>query len=626
MCGICGVYKFEGPVCPDGSLGLMVESLRHRGRVSSEWYGGRAALGARRLPIVDLLNSPQPVFNEDRTVVIVGNGEIYNHKELRHELQMKGHRFSTDGDLECILHLYEEEGENLWGRLRGMFGMALYDLRQDLLLLARDPMGIKPVFYYLRDQMLLFGSEIKAITAHPSFQAELNPQAISDYLSLQFIPKPQTIYKGVLSLPQGSYLKVHGPGLVQVKRYWNITVSSDARPRDEREVAEQAFTLLSTAVKRRLMSDVPLGVLLSGGLDSSAVAVLAAEMHTEPIKTFSIVFREQGFDESPFSREMARFLKSDHHELVLDYATIVNSMEEIGSFFDEPFCEASSFAIYHMCRYAKDYVTVILAGEGADEIFCGYDFHLAQHLAGYYRLVPGFLREMIRRLAILLPTSPHKAGLDQKLKRFTDGVRYDFPKSHFWWFASLNDEQKRGLLAPDFLETVDRPDTSQLYAELFESFNSEDALNRLMAIDCSVPLADCLLLRADRMSMAHTMELRVPFLDVDLVNFAFSLPSRFKISGFRNKLPIRNAFLGRMPERIRTRTKKGLTIPYQTWFINQGKELLFDNLTGDRVNSLGIFREKSVEALLEDHFANRRNNATPLWVILNLALWLERNA
>lgn len=598
----------------------------HRGTLDGMWTGNNIGIAVRRLPIIDILHSPQPMFNEDRSLVLAGNGEIFNFKELRAELRTKGHKFRTKGDLECILHLYEEYGNQLWNKLRGQYAIAIYDIPRDTLLLARDPLGIKPLFYYRKSSLFLFGSEIKSLKSHPSFESELHPQAIADFLSLQFVPKPQTIYKDVYSLPPGSTL-VLKEGKIELVKFWEIAITSDGSSQSRETIAAESLRLLKTSIKRRLISDVPLGILLSGGVDSSALAALASEMAEEPIKTFAIVFKEKSFDESEYSRLMAEYLKSDHHELVLDAVTMLDSMEEISYYFDEPFCEGSTFPIYHICRYAKDYVTVILSGEGADEIFGGYETYSAQHMARYYRILPAPVRRALHYIAHKLPVSDNKVSLDMKLRRFTDGVKFNPPKAHFWFRASMNDSEKRKILNRDFISGLDRLETSQIYEDVFSSFASSDVLNKLMATDCLIHLVDDLLLRADRMSMAHTMELRVPYLDIDLVNYAFSIPSAHKIKGLFNKIPLRDAVKNVIPEKIRKRGKRGLNMPYQKWFKQKGwKELLHDSFQKENIETLGIFNYEGVQTMLTEHVKGIHNHAHALWTTLNLILWLKNNA
>ncbi|MCF8127777.1 MAG: asparagine synthase (glutamine-hydrolyzing) [Deltaproteobacteria bacterium] len=625
MCGITGVYNYKSAVPPSRHIGEMLSSIMHRGTVDGTWSNETAALGSRRLPIVDLENSPQPIFSENKNLILIGNGEIYNFNELRSNLLKKGHRFSTSGDLECILHLYQEQGNEVWNKLRGMFAVAIYDRNGKTLTLARDHMGIKPLFYYDSVDSFLFASEMRSITIHPSFKKELNTQSVADFLSLQFIPKPQTIYKGLLSLPPASFL-VMKEGNISIKKYWTIEPDPSNLGLSREDIAAKTLSLLKTSVKRRLMADVPVGVLLSGGLDSSMIAALTNEMASEQVETFSIVFKEASFDESPFSRLMARHLGTNHHEVVLNSSTILGSIENISYHLEEPFCEGSAFPIYHICNSAKDYVTVILSGEGADEIFCGYEPYAALNLSRYYKKIPYSFHQLFSSMVNRLPVSEKKVSLDLKLKRFTSGVGFDPPKAHFWFRCSMNDDEKYQVLTKDFLGQLIRPAASVLYEDQYNTMTSEDTLNKIMATDCNLHLADDLLLRADRMSMAHTMELRVPFLDIDLVNFAFSLPSSKKLSFRQNKIPLRDAVKGLIPNKIRLRPKKGLNMPYQQWFRQKGwKEILHDCLLPENLKSMGFFNVEAVQKMLSDHTAKRKNNAHALWTMMNLILWLKNN-
>jgi asparagine synthase (glutamine-hydrolysing) len=623
MCGICGIVDFTSAGDLHCDIERMLGTIQHRGTENGSWVSENVALGIRRLPIIDLQGSSQPLFNEDRTLVLVGNGEIYNFKELRTELAALGHRFNTGGDLECILHLYESFGNDFWKRLRGQFAVAIYDAKNRLMVVARDHLGIIPLFYQHTDSCFLFGSEIKSMAVLESFRKELNPTALADFLCLQFIPKPETVYRDTRSVPPGSFLVVDN-GRATVRSFWSINLPADAPRISREEIAHETLFLLRQAVSRTLMSDVPVGVLLSGGLDSSGIAVLAAEITRKQLHTFSIVFKETTFDESRYSREMAGLLGSRNHEVVLDEEIILDSMLEISECFDEPFSEGSAFPIYHICKHAKDFVTVILSGEGADEIFCGYEPYMAQQFLRYYQALSLPIRRWLRAGVHLLPVSDDKVSWDLKLRRFVDGASYSPAKAHFWWRCSMNDSEKLRVLNSDFLAGLAHNETSRFYEERFASFPSSDTLNRIMATDCTLHLVDDLLLRANLMSMAHTMELRVPYLDVDLVDFAFSIPSRQKVKGFSNKLPLRDALNGFLPDSIRKRPKQGLNMPYQKWFKRpRWRELLHDTLAKSNIDSLDIFQADGLQSMLAEHERGTHNHAHALWVTLNLVLWLK---
>lgn len=604
----------------------MLGTIAHRGKVSGWWVCENVALGTRRLPVIDIQGSSQPIFNEDKSLVLVGNGEIYNFRELRAELEADGHKFITDGDLECILHLYEKYGNEFWPGLRGQFAIAIHDTRQRLTILARDHLGIIPLFYQRTDSCFLFGSEIKSISAHGAFQQELNPQALSDFLCLQFIPRPQTVYSQVRSLPPASILVLEN-GTYSIQSFWSVNPPANPTKRSREEIAYQTQHLLNQAVSRTLLSDVPVGVLLSGGLDSSTIASLVAQNTRKQLHTFAIVFKEKSFDESPYSQQMAKLLGSQHEEVVLDEDAVVDSMPEIGEYFDEPFAEGSAFPIYHICKRAKDFVTVILSGEGADEIFCGYEPYMAQQFLRYYQSLPQAIRKWLRAGVRSLPVSDNKVSWDFKLRRFVEGAAYAPIKAHFWWRCSMNDLEKLRVLNTDFCASLARVDTSVLYDERFASFTSDDTLNRIMATDCSLHLADDLLLRANLMSMAHTVELRVPFLDVDLVDFAFSIPSKQKMRGFNNKLPLRDALKGLLPDSVRLRPKQGLNMPYQKWFKRpRWKQLLHDTLAKSNVAPLGIFSSEGIQVMLAEHERGDNNHAHALWTTMHLVLWLKRHS
>jgi asparagine synthase (glutamine-hydrolysing) len=623
MCGICGIMSFHSPNGLRRDLERMLKTIDHRGTATGAWICNDVALGTRRLPIIDLQGSSQPLFNEDGSIALVGNGEIYNFRELRNELHALGHKFRTDGDLESILHLYESYGNGFWQRLRGQFAVALYDISNRRMILARDHLGIIPLFYQQSSSCFLFGSEIKAIAAHPSFQKDLNPTALADFLCLQFVPKPQTVYQNVRSLPPGSLLTLED-GKETIRSFWSVHIKTDGPYRSREDLAQETKRLLRQSVSRTLISDVPVGILLSGGLDSSGIAALAAQITRKPFHTFAIVFEGKSFDESPYSREMAGYIGSQHHEVVLDEHIILESLSKISECFDEPFAEGSAFPIYHVCRIAKEFVTVVLSGEGADEIFCGYEPYAAQQFLKYYRSLPKFIRRALRAGVHRLPVSDSKVSWDFKLRRFVEGAEHPPAKAHFWWRCSMNDSEKQRILNGDFLaEIVDR-DTSRFYEERYDSFPSEDIIARIMAADCTIHMPDDLLLRANLMSMAHTLELRVPYLDVDLVDYAFTIASRHKLRGFTNKMPLRDALQGVVPERIRSRPKQGLNMPYQKWFKRRRwKELLHDTLDRTSVKQLGIFNGDGIQTMLAEHERETHNHAHALWATMNLVLWLK---
>lgn len=623
MCGICGIVELGPAQRLEIDIERMLRAIRHRGTVDGYWIERNVAMGVRRLPIIDIEGSSQPIINEDKTLVLIGNGEIYNFRELRSQLAALGHTFTTNGDLECILHLYESYGNDCWKKLRGQFAIALYDTRRLRLTLARDQLGIIPLFYQSTKARFLFGSEIKSIAAHASFQKELNQVALADFLSLQFIPRPQTIYRDVQSLAPGSVLTLEdGTGVIH--SFWSVSLATETSNRSREEISLQTRLLLNQAVSRSLTSDAPVGVLLSGGLDSSGIAALAAQITRKPFHTFAVVFKEKSFDESPYSREMARRLGSQHHEVVLDEDIILDSMSEIGECFDEPFAEGSAFPIYHICKCAKDFVTVILSGEGADEIFCGYEPYTAQQFLKYYQTIPQTVRKWLRAGINRLPVSDSKVSWDLRLRRFVEGASYEPAKAHFWWRCSMNDDEKSRVLDADFLRDLEHVATSRFYEERFASFTSDDSINRIMASDCTLHLPDDLLLRGNLLSMAHTVELRVPYLDVDLVEFAFTIPSKQKLRGFTNKIPLRDALKGFLPDGIRTRAKQGLNMPYQKWFKRpRWKQLLHDTLSKSSVDPLVIFNSEGIQSMLCEHERGAHNHAHALWVTTILILWLK---
>jgi asparagine synthase (glutamine-hydrolysing) len=627
MCGITGWANLESHTPPpDGArelLHAMCERMVHRGPDSEGLYvTNGVALGMRRLAIIDLVTGEQPVFNEDRSVAVVLNGEIYNYRELRAGLEKRGHSFRSASDTEVLPHLYEEYGDAMLGKLNGMFAFALWDSRRRRLLVGRDRFGEKPLYWGTFDNTLLFASEPKVLLAHPAVKPSLNLQALRQYLSFDYVPAPLSIYEGINKLPAAHKLVVED-GQVEVARYWQLSYKTAEPVPSENEAAEHLRELLADAVRMRLVSDVPLGVLLSGGVDSSSVAALAVRSSSEPVKTFSISFAEASFDESAYARGVAKFLGTDHHEERLSANLAANLVSEIGAWMDEPFSDPSLVPTYLLSRFTRKHVTVALGGDGGDELFAGYPMYAGLRWAEFYNRLPLPLRtRVVEPLIRMLPVKTKNLSLDYKALRFVTGARYDTVARHHVWFGSFTPEEQKDLLTPEALATTD----SEIYAQarqFAEECDSDDLVTRMQSVDTRLYLAEDILTKVDRASMAVSLEVRAPFLDPRVAEFAASLPCNYKLRGQKTKYILKKAVHELLPPFVTRRGKKGFGVPVAEWLKVKLRPLARDLLSPERIRRGGVFNPSYVERLQDEHERGIANHRKLLWTLLMFELWHE---
>jgi asparagine synthase (glutamine-hydrolysing) len=639
VCGIVGKIYFEQarPV-ERNVLEAMCDTIVHRGPDADGYYlNGPVGLGSRRLSIIDVDGGRMPISNEDKTVWVVYNGELYNFQSLRERLQRAGHRFATNSDTETIVHLYEEEGDDFVRYLNGMFAVAIWDDRKKRLVLARDHIGIKPLFYSVTADRLLFGSEIKALLPD-GIDREIDPIALHDYLSLNYVPGPRTLFAGVQKLPPGHILTFDAAsGAVAVREYWDVPREQDRpAPRTGADLENELLQLLREIVRDQMISDVPLGAFLSGGIDSSLVVALMSEVSGRPVKTFSIGFQEESYSELPYARLVANRFGTDHHELVMQPQAheVVTAM---ANYFDEPFADSSSAAVFAVSELAARHVKVALSGDGGDELFGGYYTYQADKLARIFRRLPRFLTGgLLPTLVHLLPTSDRKASLDFKLKRFVQGASLPPLPAHFAWKAFFSEDMKAGLYRPsngngsgngngNGHHNGRRPSV-ELLQSYYDRYASDDLLNRLLYVDMKVQLVDDMLTKVDRMSMAHSLEVRVPLLDLRLVEFMARLPSSWKIRRMTLKYLLKRVAARLLPKEILRRPKAGFTIPVSVWLKNELRDMVSDYLSPSRVADQGLFRAEVVEEMLNAHWAGRHDYSRNIWNLLMFSLWHERYA
>ena len=616
MCGIAGIVNSSRAPVAREVIHRMCQAIVHRGPDEEGIFiKDGAALGMRRLSIIDLASGQQPVFNEDRSAWIVFNGEIYNFPELRAGLEKRGHRFSTHSDTEVIIHLYEEYGADCVKQLRGMFAFALYDERQRRLLIARDRLGKKPLHYAHADGRLLFASEIKAILAVAPELAEINSAAILGYLYFGYVLDPNTAFRGIKKLPPGHLLEFQDDA-VRVRRYWDLPEYGTQTQLKEPEILEELEQRLAEAVRIRLISEVPLGALLSGGTDSSTVVALMARASSTPVKTFSIGFRHADFDEAPYARMVAQKFGTDHHELFLE-PDVVETVETLTSSLEEPFADSSMLPTYYISCLARKHVTVALSGDGGDEIFAGYDryrTHLRDRSFGW---IPPWAGRWYRERIY-----PH---LSQRLRGRNVAYSISLPWSERYLegISFRVFQREMSLISADFLKSAEsREDPFGRFRDFVEEAPASDPVSRVLYLDTKTYLPGDILTKIDRMSMATSLEARVPMLDHVFVEWVTSLPAEWKMRGNTQKYILRKlAERVGVPDAVLNRPKQGFALPLVHWMRHELKEMILTILLEPRTLARGYSNPRAVRRLLDDHFVRGRDQSGRIWRLLILELW-----
>ncbi len=624
MCGICGFcFPDKRPVDHD-ILTKMASALQHRGPDDEGYYtGAGVALGHRRLSIIDLDTGQQPIHNEDKTIYVVFNGEIYNFPELKKELEKKGHRFYTKTDTEVLVHLYEEREERCVESLAGMFAFAIWDGKRRKLLLARDRIGIKPLFYAYNGKELAFASEPKALLRLPWIEGELDPQGLSHYLSYDFIPAPYCIYANIKKVPPGHQV-IYQDGALRCERYWDLDLSDRFDGNiDEEELCELIWGEFCRVVKTHLISDVPLGVLLSGGIDSTSVLAALRYEGVDDVKTFSIGFEDPSFDESRYFRRAASFFETEHHEEVLAPHKLIDIIPQVAAILDEPLADASIMPTYLLSRFTKGSVKVALGGDGGDELFAGYPTYQAFLLARYYEKLPWVIRFLAEAAVKRLPVSFDNMSLDFRAKKFINGIASTSIERHYCWMGTFPPEEKEELLAPGIKRRLENLNSFDVLHDYLRDKPFSSELGKLLYLDTKLYLQDGVLAKVDRASMANGLEVRVPFLDHRFVELVTGLPEGLKLKGFTTKYIWKKAIKDRIPPEIASRGKKGFGIPIAKWLSGDLKELMVELLSEERLKRQGILNPTAVKKLVSDHLAHRVDNRKKLWNLLIFQLWWD---
>lgn len=628
MCGIVGYLNLDGsPVDPNERIiREMCDSIEHRGPdEEGSTIIGPVALGMTRLSIIDLSTGQQPIPNEDKTVWIVFNGEIYNFHELQKLVQSKGHTLKTKSDTEVIVHLYEEYGVDCLTYLEGMFAFAIWDIPRGRLLLARDRMGEKPLHYGVFDGKLIFGSELKGLLVHPSAAAhkDLDILALQKYLAMEYVPAPSSIFKGIEKLMPAHYLLVEN-GQLKTGCYWEPTIAE--RDWSEKEAEDRLLELLRKSIELRLISDVPLGVFLSGGIDSSAIAALASQLRSEKLKTFSIGFRDSSFDESEHAQLVANHLGTEHNVAWFTPDLAEQTLTELWEYLDEPLADASIVPTFFLSKMTKRQVTVALAGEGGDELFGGYPTYQAHRYASIWTSMPSVFRRSVIEPAIRsLPVSHNNLSFDYKAKRFISAAEQPHIERHFQWMGSIPLKEHPRLMKSG-LATLTREE--ELYKPHFairDNAGRQDVVSEIMRLDLNTYLPDDLLVKSDRASMAASLEVRLPFLAYPLVEFALSLPSSLKVRGFKTtKYLLKKAIAPYLPESIIKRPKKGFGIPVAKWLRSDFKPLVDELLSQSYVEKQGLFDYAYVGELLRQHQSGQVDRRKELWTLFMFQWWWRK--
>ena len=623
MCGIVGLVRNDGRAIDEALLTRMCEAIRHRGPDEDGFYvNGSVGLAMRRLAIIDLKSGQQPIHNQDRSSWIVFNGEIYNYLELREKLEKLGHKFYTNSDTEAIVHAYDQYGVDCPKHLRGMFAFAIWNEKTQELFLARDRVGKKPLLYALVNGQLIFGSEFSALLLHPEVSRDIEPEALDYYLSFMCIPAPLTAYRAIRKLEPGHWLRWR-KGEIETQRYWqpDFTKKLDI---GEEEAGERTVEMLRDAVKVRLMSEVPLGAFLSGGIDSSAVVALMAQESSERVKTFSIGFEEQDFSELHHARRIAEHVGTDHHEFIVR-PDAVEVLPILVDHYGEPYADSSAVPTYYVAKETRKHVTVALNGDGGDESFAGYERYIAMGITEKYRKIPPVLREsIIRRAVNLIPMAPDKRNRINSAKRLLEVVSRPGVHRYMHWMSAFNDRLKEPLYSDFFRQQTAAADATGVLGTWFKRANGIGLVDALLLTDQMTYLPNDLLVKVDIATMAVSLEARSPFLDHHVIEFAASLPVKLKLRGLTSKYLLKKVLRKLLPTENLNRRKMGFGVPIGHWFRGKMQPFLREVILSEKALRRGLFKPEAVKQLVELHVRRERDYSHQLWTLLMLELWFNR--
>ncbi|MBD2700043.1 asparagine synthase (glutamine-hydrolyzing) [Spirosoma sp. BT702] len=619
---MCGIAGFIGRGNEDDLL-RMIRQLRHRGPdFQGGWWQPGVGLGHARLSIIDLSDAAnQPFFTADQTIGMVFNGEIYNFQELRNDLlKLNKYTLRTTSDTEVLVYMYEEYGEAMFDRINGMFAFVIHDFKRKRTLIARDRMGKKPLYYSVAGDTLVYGSEPKALLQHPLVSNEISPDAINAYLTFEYVPTPYSIFRDIHKLEPGQYMIFEEGRITKHQPYWNVTFNH--QPISFESAIDRFDALLNDATAIRMIADVPLGIFLSGGLDSSAVAYYAQKNSAVPIKTFSIGFQEKSYDEAGYARTVAKHLGTDHHEKTLTAQDSLDLLPNITDKLDEPFADASIIPTYLLSQFTREQVTVSLGGDGSDELLAGYPTFTSDYARGVYSKMPRFVHALAGHAADLLPVKDDNISLDFKVKQFLKGFQEKPAYTHTLWLGSFSPSQKRQLLSSSVLSQVtDKTGLGLIDKHLAQLPANTDSFDQTSYIYYQTYLLDDILTKVDRASMYNSLEVRAPFLDYRIVDFANSLPESYKRKGLSGKYILKSLMRGKIPDDIIDRPKKGFGIPLSQWLRNELRPLCDDLLSEASLKQHGLFNYDYVAKIKNEHYAGKQNNRKLLWTLMVFQQW-----
>ena len=624
MCGIVGFVNTAAAEADRSVLERMNAAIMHRGPDDDGFFiDGGAALAMRRLSIIDIAGGQQPIHNEDRTKWIVFNGEIYNFQEVRDDLEKRGHRFYTKSDTETVIHLYDEYGPECVDHLRGMFALAIWDTREKTLFLARDRVGKKPLLYsHQPNGSIIFGSEFRALLAHPDVSREVEPRAIDNYLSFLCVPAPMTAFRSIRKLEPGHWLRWKD-GKVETRRYWLPDFSKKIKI-SEAEAVEETTRLLREATKIRLISEVPLGAFLSGGVDSSIVAALMAEVSDRPVKTFSIGFEEQDYSELKYARRVAEHIGAEYNEFVVR-PNALEVLPVLVEHYGEPYADSSAIPTYYVAKETRKHVTVALNGDGGDESFAGYERYAAMKLAERYQRIPRPLRtSVIAKMAGLLPSSELKRSRIRDLKRFLNAAELPRTERYLRWVSAFDTSSKNDIYTREFADDVSGQNSAEILDDWFSKSNGSGILDAALLTDQMTYLPNDLLVKVDIATMANSLEARSPLLDHKVIEFAASLPADMKMRGLQTKSLLKKVAARLVPPEVVYRRKMGFGVPIGKWFRGEMKGFLSEVLLAESSLRRGIIKPDIIRRYVAEHTAGERDHSFQLWAFLMLELWFQR--
>ncbi len=633
MCGICGIFNLQlQPLAHGERIDAMAANILHRGPDSGgKFQLPHLALAIQRLSIIDLETGNQPLSNEAGDVTLVFNGEIYNYRELREPLLEHGHHFKTQSDGEVIIHLYEELGPDCLCELNGMFAIALWDNRAGRLLLARDRAGEKPLYYWRDEETLVFGSEIKSLLAYPGVSREIDSAALTDYFFYGHFPAPRSVFAEIRKLPAAHRMMVED-GKIEVDAYWRPQDylrppgKPPVTPREERELVEELAVRLRQAAESRLVSDVPLGVFLSGGVDSSTIVAIMSELSPGNVNSFSVNFPEKTFNEESYSTLVARRFHTQHHVLNAEKPAMLEALMKLADHLDEPMADPAVIPTYMISRFAREHIKVALSGEGSDELFGGYPTYMGARLAEYYLKLPAWVRRQIfGRLQRFLPVSSTAVPKGLFLRRFLTHAEKNPAERHHIWFGMFNPTELDQLISPDWAGP--QLPSSRIFAPLapvLDGARFDEMLSEMLYLDFCLYLQDDLLVKVDRASMACSLEMRTPFLDHRLIEFAEGLPGSLKVRRFKLKYLLKRTVERWLPKEIVYRQKRGFSVPIASWMRNELRPLVDETLAEDKLKQHGMFTVSFVRGLLNEHWSGKADHRKTLWTLFMFQLWYDR--